>query len=35
MEARGARLQHVTGLPVQTVRARTTVQKARARRQVH
>ena len=28
------RLQHVTGLPVQTVRVRTTVQEARARRQV-
>ena len=28
------RLQHVTGLPVQTVRVRTTVQEQRARRQV-
>jgi hypothetical protein len=28
-----ARLQHVTGLPVQTVRVRTTVQQERARRQ--
>jgi hypothetical protein len=28
------RLQHATGLPVQTVRVRTTVQEARARRQV-
>jgi hypothetical protein len=28
------RLQHVTRLPVQTVRVRTTVQEARAQRQV-